>query len=187
MTKICNEINEAIMNETEKGFKKQFPELYKVMAKEGSLDMARDAVSVTDVGTNGGSIFIVTTPQHSNYFHLKHGWVGEEDEGIDHDKMEKHAMEFNKLKHKNNPVKITEGKHYNTKVRELAEKMGSKKIRMGLKESKKYINNMLNKDHASPNPLTDKDRKLLSECSTLIEQAIPRLKDVKETRRKGKK
>lgn len=188
MEKICNEIEEALnVSEGVKGFKDKFPKLHKLMVKEGALDMADNAESVKKVTTKGGDIFVVKTEDHSNYFHLKYGWVGEEDDGLDHEEMEKHADEFNKNIKKSKPQNITEAQHYNTKVRGIAENMGSRKIRLGVKETLKSVKNMLNEKHSSPNPLTDKDRKLLTECSTLLEQAIPRLRDVKETKRKVKK
>lgn len=187
MMKLCNEINEALLDESLKGFKADFPELYKLLNKENSLDMAKDAVSVTTVPTKGGDIFVIKTPDFSNYFHMKYGWVGEEDGGLDHEEMEKHQDEFKKNLKNIKAVKITESQHYNTKVRSLAEKMGSRKIRLGVTESRKYVECMLDEMHESPNPLTDKDRKLLQECSALLGQTIPRLKEVKETRRKVKK
>jgi len=79
---------------------------------------------------------------------------------------------------------ISEAQHYNTKIRQVDENVGSRKIRLGLKESLNYINNMMDENNSSPNPLTDKDRLLLEESSVLIKQAIPRLKEVKETKRK---
>lgn len=79
---------------------------------------------------------------------------------------------------------VLEGQHYNTKVRGVDENMGSRRIRMGIKESMKAIGNMKNENHPSPNPLTNKDLKLLDECVSLMEQCIPRLRDVKETRKR---
>jgi len=87
----------------------------------------------------------------------------------------------------NEEIDISETQHYNTKVRDLAENMGSRKIRLGMKESLKAVSDMLDRNHPSPNPLTDKDLKLLQECSMLIKQAIPRLKEVRETKRKVSK
>ena len=185
--KLCNKINEELSNESAKGLKDINPELLKVILKDGGDDIARDAKEIKKVSTKAGDVYVVITDGHSNYFSLKHGWIGEEDEGLDHKDFIKHQDEFDKNLKKSKSEKITEAQHYNTKVRELAETMGSRKIRMGVKESKKYVDNMINADHASPNPLADKDLKILQECSTLLGQTIPRLKEVKETRRKGKK
>ncbi len=80
---------------------------------------------------------------------------------------------------------IEEAQHHNTKVRSLAEKVGSRKIRLTVQETKKMIENMLNEKHPSPSPKTENDRKVLEDCKVLAEQMIPRLKEVKE--RKGKK
>jgi hypothetical protein len=186
--KLCSDINEALnVSESAKGLKAKFPELFKVIIKDGGADIARDAEMVTKVDTKGGDVYIVTTAGHANYFSLKYGWIGEEDEGLDHKNFEKHQAEFDKNKKKGEKTKITEAQHYNTKVRGLDASMGSRRIRMGVKESLKAVKKMLDENNSSPNPLTNKDRKLLTECSTLFEQAIPRLKEVKETRRKGKK
>ena len=186
--KLCSEIKEQLgFSESVKGFKAKFPELYKVIMKDGGADIVRDADEIVKVATKAGDVYIVTTAGHSHYFSLKHGWVGEEDEGLDHKDFEKHQSEFDKNRKKGEVTKITETQHYNTKVRGLDEKMGSRRIRMGVTESLKAVKSMLDENSASPNPLTDKDRKLLSECSTLFEQSIPRLKEVKETKRKGNK
>ena len=79
---------------------------------------------------------------------------------------------------------LNEASHFNTKVRQL-EGSGSRKIRLALKETKRMIDNMLDKKHSSPNPKTDIDRMALKESKTLLDQTMIRLKEVKET--KGKK
>lgn len=185
--KLCNKINEELLCESVKGFKDKFPELNKLLKKENSLDMAKDAISVTTVPTKGGDIFVIKTPEFTNYFHMKYGWVGESEGGIDHEVMAKYEDEFEKNLKNIKSVKITEAQHYNTKMRSVEEKMGSRRIRMGINEYKKMIENMLDKNHPSPNPVGEKDKQLLTECSTLLEQSIPRLKAIKETRRRGKK
>jgi len=79
--------------------------------------------------------------------------------------------------------KFLEAQHFNTKVRDLGG-MGSRKIRLSLKESKRMVDNMLNENHDSPNPKGSDDVKLLNESIVLMNQAMMRLKDVKETKRK---
>lgn len=81
--------------------------------------------------------------------------------------------------------KILEAKHHNTKVRQL-EGIGSRKIRLTLKESKRMISNMLNKSDPSPNPKGDLDRIALDESMRLLDQTMIRLKEVKETKNKKK-
>ena len=188
MKTLCNEINEALepKNESAKGFKKEFPELHKVIMKDDGADIIANTEVVKKVPTKAGDVYVVETSGHSHYFSLKHGWVGEEDEGLDHEDFEKHQSEFDKNKKKAEVTRITEAQHYNTKMRGIEEKMGSRRIRMGLKEYNKMIKNMMDKKHPSPNPVSEKDMCLLKEACTLLEQCIPRLKDVKETRRKGK-
>ena len=82
--------------------------------------------------------------------------------------------------------RILEAKHFNTKVRQL-EGLGSRKIRLTLKESKRMIENMMNPEDASPNPKNDLDKMALKESVQLLEQAMIRLKAVKETKHKRKK
>ena len=80
---------------------------------------------------------------------------------------------------------VNEAKHFNTKVRQL-EGLGSRQIRLALKESSRMIENMLNPNNDAPNPKSEVDRVALLESTKLLEQAIVRLKSVKETRRKKK-
>jgi len=81
--------------------------------------------------------------------------------------------------------KILEAKHHNTKVRQL-EGNGSRKIRLTLKESKRMVDKMLNPKDPAPNPRGDVDKIALKECNQLLEQAMVRLKSVKETKKKKK-
>jgi len=76
-----------------------------------------------------------------------------------------------------------EAKHFNTKVRDLGG-VGSRKIRLSLKEAKRMVENMLDTNHPSPNPRSESDKRLLQESSVLLKQSMDRLKDVKETKRK---
>jgi hypothetical protein len=75
--------------------------------------------------------------------------------------------------------KILEAKHFNTKVRQL-EGMGSRKIRLTLKESKRMIESMMDPSKKSPNPKGDLDKIALQESMQLLDQAMIRLKSVKE-------
>lgn len=180
---LCNELNN-LLNESANGFKNEFPELYKTLKRESSLDMAKDALSVTKVPTKGGDIFVIKTPEFTNYFSNKYGWVGNSDSGIDSDELGKYQDEFDRNIKKESPIKITEAQHYNTKMRAVEENMGSKRIRMGINEYKKMIENMLDTNHPSPSPVGEKDKYLLNESIALISQIIPRLRDVKESKKR---
>jgi len=79
--------------------------------------------------------------------------------------------------------KFLEAKHFNTKVRDLGG-VGSRKIRLSIKESRRMTENMLDPNHDSPNPKDNDDIKALNESIILMNQAMMRLKEVKETKRK---
>lgn len=81
---------------------------------------------------------------------------------------------------------ILEGMHYSTKVRQIDEAAGVRRIRMGLRVSKKMIENLLNPEHPTPNPETDKDRRHLEECKEHLEKITEKLTKVR-TRKRIKK
>lgn len=80
-------------------------------------------------------------------------------------------------------VEMLEGKHFNTKVRAL-EGVGSRKIRLAIKEAKKMAENMMNKNHNSPDPKSSIDANYLKEACGLMDHTMERLKIVKETKSK---
>ena len=82
--------------------------------------------------------------------------------------------------------KTDEGsKHFNTKVRAL-EGVGSRKIRLAVKETKRMVECMLDPSHSAPNPLNSESEKYLEETKVLLKQSMDRLKDVKESKNRKK-
>lgn len=59
---------------------------------------------------------------------------------------------------------VCEGIHYNTKIRSLDERAGIRRIRMGMRESARLIGNILNPQHPTPNPASEKDAEVLEKC-----------------------
>lgn len=82
--------------------------------------------------------------------------------------------------------KKNEGTHYNTKIRSLDEKAGLRRIRMGLRESYRLIGNILDPNHPTPNPESDKDAKVLNECMASISESANKLLNVKTVKRMKK-
>ena len=87
---------------------------------------------------------------------------------------------------KNLSEQILEGTHYSTKVRQIDESAGVRRIRMGLNVSRKMIENLLNPDHCTPNPESDADRECLDECQKTINELSEKLKTVRTCRRAKK-
>jgi hypothetical protein len=81
---------------------------------------------------------------------------------------------------------LLEGTHYSTKVRQIDEAAGTRRIRMGINVSRKMVENLLNPEHPTPNPETEEDRKCLEECRDTLNDMSEKLKAVK-TRRRVKK
>ena len=73
-----------------------------------------------------------------------------------------------------------EGQHYNTKVRGIDENIGSRKIRLGVKECLNMAEKMLDKNNTAPNPSNPTSTALLKEASDHLNSAIVKLKEVKE-------
>ena len=79
---------------------------------------------------------------------------------------------------------LNEGQHYNTKVRDLDENIGSRKIRLGIKECRKMTEKMLNKDNKAPNPADTTSEALLNEVASHLDNAVTKLKAVKDTKKR---
>ena len=78
---------------------------------------------------------------------------------------------------------VDEGMHYNTKIRQVESKRGSRHIRLGVQEYKKMIEGMLNPNNKAPNP-ADKDSQIkLQECNFLMERTVKRLREVKDSKK----
>jgi hypothetical protein len=78
---------------------------------------------------------------------------------------------------------IAEGVHYNTKIRSLDEKAGIRRIRMGMRESARLIANILNPNHPTPNPASQKDGEVLEKCREALTKLSEELGSVRTSRR----
>lgn len=82
---------------------------------------------------------------------------------------------------------ITEGAHYNTKIKMLEASHHPTKVRLGLKATKRMLNEMLDMTHPSPNPADDESRKTLESAVKKIGGIMESLKMVSVKKRGGKK
>jgi len=81
---------------------------------------------------------------------------------------------------------LDEALHFNTKVRAL-EGMGSRKIRLAVKEAKRMVEQMMDPKSQTPNPKDEESMRLLSDAKFLLNQSETRLKQVREKKYKGSK
>jgi hypothetical protein len=74
-------------------------------------------------------------------------------------------------------------KRLNTRVKGQIENYGSRSARILVQEGMKILNNMLNKDHPSPNPRTQADMVMMKEAVHMGGEMVKKIKSVKETKR----
>lgn len=81
---------------------------------------------------------------------------------------------------------LNEGMHFNTKIKLLEADHSPTKVGLALKEANRMIENILNSEHPSANPVSDDDRKLLEKCSKKIMEARVGVRGVRVAKRMPK-
>lgn len=80
-------------------------------------------------------------------------------------------------------IKLSEGFHFNTKIKQLEAKHHPVKIKLALKEAHRMVENILDPGHPSPNPVDMDSRKVLESCSRRLGGLMEDMKKVVVKRR----
>jgi hypothetical protein len=78
---------------------------------------------------------------------------------------------------------VDEGQHYNTRVRQIESKRGSRHIRLGVQEYKKMVEGMLNPNNKAPNPANKDSQIKLEATNFFLEKCVKNLKEVKDSKK----
>ena len=82
--------------------------------------------------------------------------------------------------------KITEVKHQNMKVRDVTEKLGTRKARLTIKEAARMLKKVGDLNGKAPFPKTESDHVAIKEAIHMCEQTMKRILSIKESRKKYK-
>ena len=80
-------------------------------------------------------------------------------------------------------IELIEGMHYGTKIRQVEGSQGTRKAKMAIREAKRLVENLLDPNHPSPNPVSDQDKQLLLDSSHNLDSAITKVSEAKVAKR----
>jgi len=78
---------------------------------------------------------------------------------------------------------IGEGMHYGTKIRQVEGSYGTRKAKMAIREAKRIVENYLDTNHPSPNPVSDDDKQLLLDSVENLSNAMTKVVEAKVGKR----
>jgi len=76
-----------------------------------------------------------------------------------------------------------EGMHYSTKVRQVEGSYGTRKAKMAVREAKRMVEELLDINHPSPNPVNDDSKQLLLDSVNCLSDAHDKIAEAKVAKR----
>ena len=83
-------------------------------------------------------------------------------------------------------LNLPEGMHYGTKIRQVEGSQGTRKAKMAIREAKRLVEQLLDPNHPSPNPVADTDKQLLLDSQQNLSSAMTKVSEARVARRAKK-